>query len=65
MENLSEGELISLSALITAQAAEVYAANMDRESRGESMAYDGFYCEAWTVLESELQRRGILKPGKA
>ena len=51
---------MALSALVVAQATEVNAANMDRQSRGAAMAYDGLNCEAWTRLEKEMKRRGVL-----
>jgi hypothetical protein len=34
---------------------------MDRESRGEAMAFDHVQSEAADVLREELKRRGILK----
>ena len=58
--HLSDAEIIALSAIVVAEACEVNAANMTRESLGHSMAYDGFQCKAWVKLEKEMKNRGVL-----
>ncbi len=57
---LSDAEIIGLAALINAQATEVTAANMDRQSNGLAMAYSYFACDSWTMLEEAFRNRGLL-----
>lgn len=59
-EPLTDAELIALSALVVAHAAEVRASNEWRLSRGEVPAYDGCQCQEADRLAEELQRRGVL-----
>ena len=58
---LTDAEMITgLSALVVAMAAEVNAANAARQSNGCAPAYDGFYCDAWTMLETIFRNKGLL-----
>lgn len=60
---MTDAELIACAAIVNAYAAEVQAANMDRERCGNAMAYDGFpndglkYVEA---LKAALSLRGTV-----
>jgi hypothetical protein len=58
---VTDAELFALSALAIVDAEDCRAANMDRESRGEAMAYDHVDSEAADKLRAELKRRGILE----
>jgi hypothetical protein len=57
-------EASALAALAIVDAEDCRAANMNRESRGEALAYDHVQSEAADVLRAELKRRGILKGGQ-
>ena len=58
---MTDAELMALAALAIVDAEDCRAANMDRESRGEAMAFDHVQSEAADVLREEMKRRGILK----
>jgi hypothetical protein len=58
---ISDPELVALSGLVQAHAGEVMAANADRLSRDEALAYPSFWpCAAAEVIERELRARGVL-----
>ena len=58
---LTDVELTALSALVNAEACEINAANMGRQSRGEAMAYEGMtLTDAWATIERELKRRRVI-----
>jgi hypothetical protein len=57
---MTDAELIALAALAVVDAHDCQAANLDRASRGEAMAYDAVDSKAETILRKELARRGIL-----
>ena len=57
---LSDAELIALAALANVDAAYCAAANADRATRGESMAYSECDSDAANRLRAELIRRGVL-----
>ena len=57
---MTDAELIALSALVVAHAAEVRASNEWRLSRGEVPACDGCACREADRLAEELERRGVL-----
>lgn len=58
---MTDAELMALAALAIVDAEDCHAANMDRESRGEAMAFDHVQSEAADVLRGEMKRRGIMK----
>lgn len=58
---MTDAELMALAALAIVDAEDCRAANMDRETRGEAMAYDSVQSEAADVLREEIKRRRILK----
>ena len=58
---MTDADIMALAALAIVDAEDCHAANMDREGRGEAMAYDCVQSEAADVLRTELKRRGILK----
>lgn len=60
MRPLTDAELIALAALANVDAAEVLAANADRQARGLAMAYDHCGSDAAVRLQKELVRRGVL-----
>lgn len=55
-----DAELIAMAALTFSRAVDALAANMDREHRGEAMAYDGISDEWSPVLHDALVKRGLL-----
>lgn len=62
--SMTDAQLMALAALAIVDAEDVRAANMDRETRGEAMAYDHVQPEAADALRGELKRRGVLRGGR-
>lgn len=58
---MTDAEMMALAALAIVDAEDCRAANMDRESRGEAMAYTEVQSEAADVLRATLKHRGVLK----
>lgn len=58
---MTEAELQALSVLVEAHTMEGVAANVGREHRGESLAYEDHpRPDLLLALESELKQRGVL-----
>lgn len=58
-QETEDAELVALAAAVFAQSTEIQAANVNRENRGEAMAYDGYDDDGQLkALLAELRRRG-------